>query len=183
MIREFSIAVASFVVAGGFIAAAVIVHQEPIETSPGIPTQELIEDPISYFGPQTKINGERPPGEPALLEDVTIMLDTVNADGNRVLITQGIRKAGTRVGIHVHQFGGQTCVLSGENTDFIEGQAPMVFPAGTCYYMPPNTIMAAANLGGEDAVLIDVFVFPPGTELIDILDPEWPDGLEPAYEF
>lgn len=129
------------------------------------------EDPFSRFGERTTINGERPPGELARLVDVTTMLDTVNAEGERLLVVRGVRKAGTRVGIHVHQWGGHTCVLSGTITDFVEGREPSTFPAGTCYYMPPNTPMSAANLGDEDAVLIDTFVLPVDGEPIAILEP------------
>ena len=130
-----------------------------------------VEDPFARFGERTTINGETPPGELARLVDVTTMLDTVNAEGERLLVVRGVRKAGTRVGIHVHQWGGHTCVLSGTTTDFVEGREPSTFPAGTCYYMPPNTPMSAANLGDEDAVLIDTFVLPVDGEPITILEP------------
>lgn len=129
------------------------------------------EDPLARFGERTTINGETPPGDLAHLVDVTTMLDTVNADGERLLVVRGVRKAGTRVGIHVHEWGGHTCVLSGTITDFVEGREPSTFPAGTCYYMPPNTPMSAANLGDEDAVLIDTFVLPVDGEPIVILEP------------
>ena len=65
------------------------------------------------------------------------------------------------------------CVESGEITDFVEGLADAIYPAGSCYYMPSNTPMAAANLGEEDAVLIDTFVLPPGEDMITILEPGW----------
>ena len=110
------------------------------------------------------------------LVDVTVMLDTINADGDRLLVSRGIRKAGTRVGIHVHQWGGHTCVISGTITDFAVNQEPMVFPAGTCHYMPPNLPMSAANLGYEDAVLIDTFIVPVGGDRITIVEPGYPGG-------
>ena len=53
-------------------------------------------------------------------------------------------------------------MLSGEITDFVEGKSPQKYPAGTCYYMPPNTPMTAANLGEKDAILIDTFNLPEG---------------------
>jgi quercetin dioxygenase-like cupin family protein len=122
----------------------------------------------------TTINGVAPEGEMLPLQDVTTMLDTIDANGNRVLVTRGVRKPGTRVAIHVHKYGGYTCVLSGVITDFVEGHEPMTWPAGTCYYMPPNTLMTAANLGSEDAVLIDNFTLPPGEPTITIREPGWP---------
>jgi quercetin dioxygenase-like cupin family protein len=116
------------------------------------------------------INGTVPPGEVAGLVDVTTMLDTIDGNGNQIVVTKGTRKAGTRVKIHIHEHGGHTCVLTGEITDFIEGQEPKKFPAGTCYYMPPNVPMSAANLGTVDAVLIDNFIVPKGEPTITILE-------------
>ena len=122
----------------------------------------------------TMLNGERPPGRLARLVDATTMLDTVDVNGQRIVVEKGTRKAGTRVGIHVHEYGGHTCVLSGEITGFMEGHAPKKWPAGTCYYMPPNMPMAAGNLGTEDVVLIDTFILPPGKPTITILEPGFP---------
>lgn len=122
----------------------------------------------------TTINGQRPPGRLERLVDVKKMMDTVDVNGNRMLVERGVRKGGTRVAIHVHQYGGHTCVLSGEITDFMEGHPPSKWPAGTCYYMPPNLLMTAANLGTEDAVLIDTFILPPGAPTITIREPGYP---------
>ena len=118
----------------------------------------------------TKINGTLPPGTVAPLVDVTVMLDTILPDGNRMLVSKGTRRAGTRVGIHIHEYGGHTCVLSGAITDFVEGHDPGLFPKDSCYYMPANTPMTAANLGTEDAVLIDTFVLPPDADPITIIE-------------
>lgn len=134
------------------------------------------DDLRKRFGELTTINGKTPAGTLAPLVDVKPMLDTVTADGDRLLVTRGVRKAGTRVGIHVHQWGGHTCVLSGEITDFVEGREPSKYPAGTCYYMPPDTPMSAANLGTEDAVLIDTFTLPVDGDPITILEPGYPGG-------
>lgn len=124
--------------------------------------------------PVTTINGEIPPGIPAPLENLFPMLDTITADGSRLVIHNGVRIAGTRVGIHMHDFGGWTCVISGTLTDFVEGQEPTENPAGTCYYMPPRTPMTAANLGDEDAIVIDTFDLPVGQKIITILEPGYP---------
>lgn len=125
------------------------------------------------FGDVTTINGKPLPGRLHPLVNVSTMIDTVDANGNRLLVTKGTRKAGTRVGVHVHEYGGHTCVLSGEITDFVQGHANGRYPAGTCYYMPPNTPMSAANLGKVDAVLIDTFILPPGKPVITILEPAY----------
>jgi len=127
--------------------------------------------------PVTTINGTVPPGRVAPMEDVTVMLDTIQTDGNEVLVLQGIRRPGTRVAIHVHDYGGHTCVLSGTITDYMNGQEPMTYPAGSCYYMPPDTPMTAANLGTDDVRLIDTFVFPPGGQPTTMLEPGTPGHL------
>ena len=123
----------------------------------------------------TTINGQGVPGVMERLHDVTTMLDIIDINGNRLVVTRGVRKAGTRVAIHVHEHGGHTCVLTGEITGYVEGRDTLKYPAGTCYYMPPNIPMAAANLGSEDAVLIDTFNLPPGASFITILEPGYPD--------
>lgn len=124
--------------------------------------------------PITKINGLTLPGEMKSLVNVKTMIDTMTDSGKRLIITQGTRPAGSRVGIHVHHYGGTTCVLSGAITDFVEGHPPMYWPAGTCYYMPPNTPMSAANLGSTDALLQDIFYLPPGEPTITIVEPGYP---------
>lgn len=133
-------------------------------------------DPAVPSWPGTTINGSAVPGIVLPLEDRSTMLDTVEEDGDRVLVIQGIRKAGSRAPIHVHAYGGITCVLAGVATDFVEGHAPMTAPAGTCYYMPPNTPMSIANLGTEDVHLMDTFTLPPWAPTITILEPGWEDS-------
>ena len=121
----------------------------------------------------TEINGNKLPGELLPTQDNVTMLNVINAQGQRVFINKGIRKAGTRVGIHVHKFGGYTLVLSGEITDFVQGKKIMKMKAPGGYYMPPCTPMSAANLGTEDAELIDIVIGEPGEPYIEILEPDW----------
>jgi len=132
------------------------------------PSGTAVADPV------TTVNGQVPPGTVLALAEVSVMIDTVQADGNRLLVVQGIRRPGTRVAIHVHEYGGHTCVLSGTMTDFVEGEQSMTVPAGSCYYMPPDTPMSAANLGTVDAHLIDTFVLPVGAPPITTLEPDSP---------
>jgi quercetin dioxygenase-like cupin family protein len=118
----------------------------------------------------TSINGSTPPGLAADLVDTNFLLNMITPDGKQLIVHRGTRKAGTRAPIHMHNYGGHTCVLTGEITDFIEGREPKKYPAGTCYYMPPGLPMSADNLGSEDAVLIDTFIVPPGEPFITILE-------------
>ena len=83
----------------------------------------------------TSINGAPVPADLLPLQNTIIILDAIQEDGNRLVVSQGIRKAHTRVGIHYHPHGGHTCVLSGEITDYAEGDNPVVCKPGSCYLM------------------------------------------------
>lgn len=129
----------------------------------------------------TTINGITPPGRLLPMQDFTMLIDTIDSQGNHLMVSRGVRKAGTRVAIHTHKYGGHTCVLKGTITDYVEGHEPMVWPAGSCYYMPANTLMSADNEGTEDAVLLDSFTVPPGEPVYTIREPGWPE--ESTTEF
>ena len=120
----------------------------------------------------TEINGQTPPGELATLVDSNRMISTKNVNGDCVLMVKSTRKAGTRVGIHVHKYGGYTLILKGIMTDFVQGKEIKKY-SGSGYYMPPCTPMSAGNLGDEDVELIDIFIGPPGEPFIEILEPNW----------
>ena len=99
----------------------------------------------------------------------------IDSFGREVVIHRGIREAGTRVGIHIHEYGGYTLVLSGTITDYVDGIDPVIHGPGDWYYMPPNTPMSAANNDEFiDAELIDIFIVPPGQPEITIIEPGWP---------
>lgn len=121
----------------------------------------------------TKINGEVPPGVLATLVDSVVVLNTKTADCKSIYIVKSIRKAGTRVGVHYHKYGGITIILKGEMTDFVQGKPVKKYPANTAYFMPPCTPMSAANLGEEDVELIDIFIGEPGQPFIDVKEPAW----------
>ena len=123
------------------------------------------------ISPTSRINGKKPPGTVSNLVNTKLLIDAIQPDGMQLSVTRGTRLPGTRVAIHVHEFGGFTCIISGEITDFVEGKEDAVYGPGECYYMPPNTPMSAANLGDESAVLIDSFVVPPGKPVITKLEP------------
>ena len=131
-------------------------------------------------GPIATINGTVPPAIVEHLHDEWRMLDAVEGDGLRHIVLQGTRRVGTRSPIHVHEVGGQTCVLTGAMTLFMEKQDPVTYQAGACYYMPADTPMSAANLGTEDAQLMDIFVLPPGVPYFTPLEPGWSEWPEPA---
>ena len=132
---------------------------------------------ISAYQGTTLINGTIPEGVMAPMVDVTSLIDTTTSEGQHLIVTRGIRPPSTRAGIHIHQWGGYTCVESGVITDFIEGKEPAVFEAGTCYYMPADTLMSAANLGTEPAVLVDNFVIPYGEETVNVVESGWDEAV------
>lgn len=110
--------------------------------------------------PVKTINGKSIPGTIKPLVNSKTLVDEIRPDGKRILAVRGTRLPGTRVPIHIHEFSGLTCVISGQITDFVEGQNDNVFGPGDCYYMPAATPMSAVNLGKDPAVLVDIFVLP-----------------------
>lgn len=127
----------------------------------------------------TTINGSVPPGRLLPLQDSQTVVDEIIGD-QHILVEIGTRKAGTRVGIHVHESGGTTFVLSGEGriTDFVEGFPNSINPVDSYYYMPSNIPMSAANLSNKDVRLMDIFVTPVGEPAITIIEPGYP-GYNP----
>src|SRR6478609_7857620 len=81
-------------------------------------------------GPIATINGTVPPAIVEHLHGEWRMLDAVEGDGLRHIVLQGTRRVGTRSPIHVHEVGGQTCVLTGAMTLFMEKQDPVTYQAG-----------------------------------------------------
>lgn len=121
----------------------------------------------------TEINGEKLPGTLLPTQDQQVLLDIVNSFGQRVYMVKAVRKAGTRVGIHVHKYGGYTLILKGEMTDFVQGLPIKKYGPNKGYYMPPCTPMSAANLGEEDVELIDIFIGEPCQPFIEVMEPDW----------
>ena len=116
------------------------------------------------------INGRSLPGIIKGLTNTKTLVDEIRPDGQRILAVRGTRLPGTRVPIHVHDHSGLTCVISGQITDYVEGEDDQVFEAGDCYYMPDQTPMSAANLGKEPVILIDIFVLPPGEPPMRVIE-------------
>ena len=150
------------------IAFQTAVSAKPAQLVRGSANSALTRAELS---PTQLINGTKPPGRVADLVNSTKLIDSIRPDGMQLLVFKGTRLPGTRVAIHVHEFSGFTCVLSGQITDFVEGNKKAIYGPGECYYMPANTPMTAANLGNEPSVLIDSFVVPPGKPVIQKIEP------------
>lgn len=121
--------------------------------------------------PTRYINGKKPPGRVAGLINHQELINEIRPDGMQLLVFKGTRLPGTRVAIHVHEYSGFTCILSGVITDFVEGKRDATYGPGDCYFMPANTPMSAANLSEEAVVLVDSFVVPPGKPVITKIEP------------
>ena len=116
------------------------------------------------------INGKTPPGEATRVENSVTALDVVD-DGLQHLAYRDTRRPGTRSPIHVHPYGGTTCVLSGQMTLYLQGSEPQVANDGECYWMPPGLPMTGVSSGADDAVMIDNFAVPPGEPVWWIVEP------------
>ncbi len=114
----------------------------------------------------TELNGEVPPGEATSAKAQETVLRAGDGRGHESLVHRTVRAPGTRAPIHIHGYGGTTCVTEGEMTLLMEGAEPTTVKAGGCYYMPPDVHMSGFNTGDVDAVMLDIFVVPEG-------EPDW----------
>lgn len=107
----------------------------------------------------SEINGTVPPGKPTLVHSSNEVLNLVR-EGLQIRVYRDIREAGTRAPIHVHPFGGWTCVVSGQAVLVLQGSQPIRTGVGDCVNMPPLVPMSNINPGPGPAVLLDSFVTP-----------------------
>lgn len=134
---------------------------------------------IDWNNGTTTINNQDVPGKLLPLQFSTTVVDAITGE-HQVHVSLGVREAGTRVGIHVHESGGMTFVLDGGGaiTDFVEGFEDTFNPEGHYYYMPSDIPMSAANLSKDPVLLMDIFVTPIGGPPITILEPGYPGFVD-----
>lgn len=122
------------------------------------------------------INGKLLPMKPTLAKNQTLQLSVAGVNGsNFTLIThRTVRAHGTRAPIHIHPYGGQTCVIKGEMTLFMDGAEPARKVAGECYWMPARVRMSGVNTGKTDAVMFDTFLVPSEDDIWVIVEPDLP---------
>lgn len=127
----------------------------------------------------TTINGSVPPGRLLPLKNVERVVDEIVGD-QHVSVNIGTRKAGTRVGIHVNEYGGTTFVIGGKGryNEFLEGFPNSKNPVGSYFYVPSNTPVSAANLSRKDIRIMDIFVTPVGVADTVFIEPGYP-GYNP----
>ncbi len=131
------------------------------------------------------INGQPLPNTPgkAMAETRVITQPVTDARGKStgwvIISSRASRDVGTRAPVHVHPYGGQTCVLSGEMSLYLDGE-PTIMKAGPneCYWMPANRRMSAINTGSTASTFIDTFVVPAGEQVWLVVEP----GLEDSQD-
>lgn len=132
-----------------------------------------------------RINGEIPPmkATKTMFESRLLTTEQLDARGRptgMVLVTsRSVRDQGTRSPIHVHPFGGQTCVVAGEMTLYLDGE-PTLQKAGPgeCYWMPAGRRMSGVNTADSRTIMIDSFVVPQGEQVWIVVEP----GMEGAQD-
>lgn len=123
-----------------------------------------------------KINGEDPPMTASKSMFETRLLTENVGDGWVLVTSRTVRQAGTRSPIHVHPYGGQTCVISGEMTLYMDGAEPLVAGPGDCYFMPPGRRMTGVNSADGATFMLDTFVVPRGEQVWIVVEPGMEDS-------
>jgi quercetin dioxygenase-like cupin family protein len=129
------------------------------------------------------INGKKLPNKATktMFESRLLTVEQLDAKGKTtgmILVTsRSVREKGTRSPIHVHPFGGQTCVISGEMSLYLEGTDEVKTAGpGECYYMPAGRRMSGVNSADSVTIMIDTFVVPKGEQVWIVVEP----GMEDA---
>ena len=146
-------------------------------------TDSVTQLPNPNIERSDKINGESPPNKPSktMFESRLITQPVLDATGKPtgwiVVTSRSVRDQGTRSPIHVHPHGGQTCVVSGEMSLYLDGE-PTVQTAGPgeCYWMPSGRRMSGVNSADSRTIMIDTFIVPAGEQVWIVVEP----GMEEA---
>ena len=88
--------------------------QQPVvsEESAATPAEQDVVDEARAIPLVSSLNGEVLPGTVTLADTSEEVLNVLR-EGQQVRVFRNTREAGTRSPIHVHPFGGWTCVVSG----------------------------------------------------------------------
>ncbi len=141
---------------------------------------DQITDSVTVPNPNIErsnlINGEVPPMTASKSMFETRLLTEDVGAGWQLVTSRTVRQAGTRSPIHVHPHGGQTCVLSGEMTLYMDNAEPLVAGPGECYWMPPGRRMTGVNSAPGATFMIDTFVVPKGEQVWIVVEPGMEDS-------
>jgi quercetin dioxygenase-like cupin family protein len=130
-----------------------------------------------------RINGEVPPNKASktMFESRLLTQDVLDARGKPtgyvIVTSRSVRDQGTRSPIHVHPHGGQTCVVAGEMSLYLDGEPTVqVAGPGDCYWMPAGRRMSGVNSAKSRTTMIDTFIVPKGEQVWIVVEP----GMEDA---
>lgn len=135
----------------------------------GDDSAQRVIDEVNAYPLVSTINGEVPPEQPTLVHTSKEILNVMR-DGQQVRVYRDVREPGTRAPIHIHPFGGWTCVVSGQAVLYLDGSEPKFTGPGECVNMPAMTPMSNVNPGPGPAVLLDSFVTPPNAPVWRIIE-------------
>lgn len=164
----------------GAIAAIVIVAAINSQI-----TDSVTQAPNPNIERSDRINGKELPNKATktMFERRLLTIDQLDARGKPTgwvtVTSRSVRDRGTRSPIHVHPFGGQTCVVSGEMSLYLDGEPNVqVAGPGDCYWMPAGRRMSGVNSADTPTIMIDTFVVPKGEQVWIVVEP----GMEGAQD-
>ncbi len=143
---------------------------------------ELNENNHSDITLVSTINGKQLPHNATVAISSETIIDTIDESGNQIFVFKDTRAPHTRSPIHIHPYGGFTCMLEGEMTLYMEGSEPNTVTKGGCYYMPGNTLMSGVNSGDVNAVMLDAFVIPAGKEVWNVMEIGQTDSQDQNFD-
>lgn len=148
-------------------------------------TDSVTQTPNPNIEHSDRINGQELPNKASktMFERRLLTIDQLDASGKPTgwvtVTSRSVRDRGTRSPIHVHPFGGQTCVVSGEMSLYLDGEPTVqVAGPGDCYWMPAGRRMSGVNSADTPTIMIDTFVVPKGEQVWIVVEP----GMEGAQD-
>jgi quercetin dioxygenase-like cupin family protein len=175
------------ILAAGIVAGAVgVVTYTVFPTSVNDQiTDSVTQVPNPNIERSNLINGKVPPNTPTktMFETRLLTIDQLDAKGNPTgwvtVTSRSVRDFGTRSPIHVHPYGGQTCVVSGEMTLYLDGDTNLkTAQSGECYWMPAGRRMSGVNSAKTPTIMIDTFVVPKGEQVWIVVEPGMEDSQD-----
>lgn len=148
-------------------------------------TQAFQHRPNPQVEQSTQINGRDLPNKATktMFESRLLTEDVLDPRGKPtgwvVVTSRSVRDRGTRSPIHVHPHGGQTCVVSGEMSLYLEGTEEVQRAGpGDCYWMPAGRRMSGVNSADSRTIMIDTFVVPRGEQVWIVVEPGMGDAQD-----
>jgi quercetin dioxygenase-like cupin family protein len=158
----------SILIAGLIIGISVFINSQITDSVTQVPNPNIERSNL--------INGKVPPNTPSKTMFERRLITEVSHPGWVLVTSRSVRDKGTRSPIHVHPFGGQTCVVTGEMTLYMDGVDPLTAGPGDCYFMPAGRRMTGVNSANTPTIMIDTFVVPEGDQVWIVVEP----GMEDA---